>query len=85
MYKIKIQKQVAKKLKNLNALDRLRITNKIMELSWDLDSTQLDTKKLVGNDYWRLRVGSWRIIYKKDDVLKLLYIEQLKPRGDVYK
>ena len=44
MYKVKIQKQAAKKLKVLNARDRLRITNKIMELSWDLDSTQLDKK-----------------------------------------
>lgn len=85
MYAVKIQKQAAKKLESLSARDKLRITNKIMELSWDPDSTQLDTKKLSGRSILRLRVGSWRIIYEKDDSLKILYIEKIKSRGDVYK
>lgn len=35
MYRIQIHKQAAKKLKSLAAKERLRITDKIMELSYD--------------------------------------------------
>lgn len=45
----------------------------------------LDVKKLVGEEGWRLRAGSWRIIYDKDDVVKIIKIERIKSRGDVYK
>ena len=85
MYKIQIHNQASKKLEKLNAKERLRITNKIMELSYDPDSKTLDIKKLVGEEYWRLRVGNWRIIYDKDDIVKIIRIERIKSRGDVYK
>jgi mRNA interferase RelE/StbE len=85
MHKVLINKQAEKKLKNLSAKDRLRITDKILQLSYDPDDIRLDIKKLVGEDYWRLRVGVWRILYGRDDVLKIIKIEQIKTRGDVYK
>ena len=85
MYKIQIHNQASKKLEKLNAKERLRITDKIMELSYDPDSKTLDIKKLVGEEYWRLRVGNWRIIYDKDDIVKIIRIERIKSRGDVYK
>lgn len=74
MYKIQIHKQAAKKLKNLNAKERLRITDKIMELSYDPDSKSLDIKKLEGDKYWRLRVGDWRVVYDRDDTVKIIRI-----------
>lgn len=85
MYKIQIHKQAAKKLKSLSAKERLRITDKIMELSCDPESKILDVKKLIGEEGWRLRVGNWRIIYDKDDMVKIIKIERIKSRGDVYK
>ncbi len=36
-------------------------------------------------DEWRLRVGGWRIRYRRDDVDRLLTILVVAPRGDVYK
>jgi len=85
MYKIQIHNQASKKLEKLNAKERLRITDKIMELSYDPDSKTLDIKKLAGEECWRLRVGNWRIIYDKDDIVKIIRIERIKSRGDVYK
>jgi mRNA interferase RelE/StbE len=85
MYKLRIHKQARKKLQTFNAKDRLKITDRIVELSLDPDSTKLDIKKMRGQDLWRLRVGSWRIIYDRDDVVKIISIEKIKPRGDVYK
>jgi mRNA interferase RelE/StbE len=85
MYKIQIHKQASKKLRSLNAKERLRITDKIMELSYNPDSKRLDIKKLVGEECWRLRVGGWRIIYDRDDIVKIIRIERIKSRGDIYK
>ena len=85
MYKIQIHKQASKKLKSLNAKERLRVTDKIMELSYNPNSKMLDIKKLVGGEYWRLRVGDWRVIYDRDDMVKIIRIERIKSRGDIYK
>jgi mRNA interferase RelE/StbE len=85
MYKVQIHKQAIKKLKSLSPKERLRITDKIMELSYDPDIKTLDVKKLTGTEGWRLRVGSWRIIYDRDDMIKIIKIERIKSRGDIYK
>ncbi|MGD9152230.1 MAG: type II toxin-antitoxin system RelE/ParE family toxin [Gammaproteobacteria bacterium] len=84
-YNIKIHKQAKKKLQSLNAKDRLKITDKIMELSYNPDSANLDTKVLTNSSLWRLRIGKWRVIYSRDDMVKILRIEKIKSRGDVYK
>ena len=85
MYKIQIHQQASKKLKSLNAKDRLRITSKITELSYDPNAKMLDIKKLTGEIYWPLRVGGWRIVYNIDNETKVIKIEHIKPRGDAYK
>ena len=72
MYRVRIHKQVSKKLKTLNAKDRLRITSKVMELATDPDSKILDIKKLIGEPYWRLRVGNWRIYTSHGHNLRFL-------------
>jgi mRNA interferase RelE/StbE len=45
----------------------------------------LDIKKLQGELYFRLRVGSWRIIFDRDYQVKIISIEKIKPRGGAYK
>ena len=49
------------------------------------DNPELDTKKLEGEPYYRLRVGDWRIIYDPRDDVRIMAIEKIKPRGDAYK
>ena len=85
MYRLIIHKQAEKKLKSLSPKDRLKITDKILELSYNPDSSKLDIKKLVGEPHWRLRIGIWRVIYDREDNLKIIKIERIKPRGDIYK
>ena len=44
-----------------------------------------DVKKLAGHDnLYRLRVGDWRIIFSYADKDTIL-VEEIEPRGDVYK
>lgn len=65
--------------------DRNRIAEKIKLLGDNPDNPTLDIKPLQGEPYYRLRVGQWRIIFDRDDEVKILAIERIKPRGGAYK
>lgn len=84
-YTLLIKKQAKKTLQSVPQPDRTRITEKIVLLGKDPDNPSLDIKKLQGEPYFRLRVGSWRIIFDRDDEVKIISLEKIKPRGDAYK
>ena len=84
-YTLLIKKQAKKALQSVPQPDRTRITEKIVLLGKDPDNPSLDIKKLQGEPYFRLRVGSWRIIFDRDDEVKIISLEKIKPRGDAYK
>ena len=84
-YTLLIKKQAKKALQSLPQPDRTRITEKIVLLGKNPDNTTLDTKKLQGEPYFRLRVGQWRIIFDIDNEVKIISIEKIKPRGGAYK
>jgi mRNA interferase RelE/StbE len=84
-YRVSIKKQAKKVLESLSRLDRNRITEKIIFLGKNPDDPLLDVKPLQGQPYYRLRVGSWRIIFDRDDDVKIIAIEKIKPRGGAYK
>jgi mRNA interferase RelE/StbE len=69
-----------KSLQRLSRPDRERIVRAIDALPAG------DVRPMVGiPDEWRLRVGDWRVRYRRDDVVHLLTILVVAPRGDVYK
>ena len=84
-YLVVIRRQAKQKLKRLLPNDRLRITEKIRQLGRNPDDLKLDIKPLPGQSYYRLRVGQWRIIYDRQDSIRIISIEQIKSRGDAYK
>jgi mRNA interferase RelE/StbE len=84
-YTLLIKKQAKKALQNASRPDRNRITEKIVLLGENPDSPSLDVKKLQGEPYFRLRVGKWRVIFNRDEEVKIIAIEKIKSRGDVYK
>lgn len=84
-YSIIVKKQADKKLKEIPATDRVRIADKIYMLGQNPDDQRLDVERLVGLPFYRLRVGAWRIIFDRQDKIKIISIEKIKPRGDVYK
>ena len=84
-YTIIIKQQERKKLQSLAKPDRLRIADKINQLGDNPDAPGLNVKKLEGEPGWRMRVGGWRIIFDRQNELKIIAIEKIGPRGDVYK
>ncbi len=84
-YTLKIKRQADRVLSRLSRPERTRLTEKILLLANDPDSSELDVKPLEGEPYFRLRVGGWRVIFDRQDSLKIIAIEKIKPRGDVYK
>jgi len=83
-YSIVISKQAKKKLKSLPGDHRTRITEQIVLLGHDPGNHHLDIKKLVGLPYYRLRVEDWRVIYERDDEIRVISIEKIDARGGVY-
>lgn len=81
MYKIIIKKKAKKFIDKLPQNERLRIVKAISALP-----NGEDIKKLKGHsDLFRLRVGSYRIIYSVDNGELLIYIIDAGNRGEIYK
>ena len=43
------------------------------------------SKKLVGEDRWRIRVGDWRIVYHVEDTRLVVLVVRVGHCGDVYR
>ena len=85
MYNVVIRRQAQKKLQSLSRPDRARIAEKICQLGSNPDDPALDVKRLQDEPYYRLRVGDWRVIFDRQDAVRIIAIERIKPRGDAYK
>lgn len=72
-------------LKRLDRPLRQRIAEQIQALGDNPDDPTLDVKSLAGRPGYRLRVGGWRVLFTREDVVRVIAIEQIKPRGDAYK
>ncbi|HLB42351.1 MAG TPA: type II toxin-antitoxin system RelE/ParE family toxin [Gammaproteobacteria bacterium] len=84
-YTLLIKKQAKKVLQSLARPDRNRIAEKIKCLGENPDNPSLDIKLLQGQPYYRLRIGQWRVIFDRDDEIKIIAVEKIKPRGGAYK
>lgn len=78
-YKIIIQKAAKKFILKQSRDTQERLLKAINKLP------EGDTKKLTSANGYRLRVGDFRVIFTKDDVVKIISIENIGNRGQVYK
>lgn len=74
---IKYSKQASKFLDKQNEDTRQRIKSAIESLP------KGDVKKLQGSNYYRLRVGTYRVIF--DRLFNVIKVERIDNRGQVYK
>jgi mRNA interferase RelE/StbE len=86
MFKIIVHKRA---LKYLNKLTLFRKT-KIKKLLTELINNPIqreDVKPMLGEwkGYYRIKIGNIRLIFWVDQVKKIIYVDHIGPRGDVYK
>lgn len=84
MAKIIFETNVWKDIESIDKRFVKLIIKKIKHLSQNLLSRNINIKKLKNTEYFRLRVGDYRILYKllNNEEIRIFYI---KHRKDVYK
>jgi mRNA interferase RelE/StbE len=83
-YKVLIKPSAVKELESIpRKKDRQRIVERISALADD--PRPHGSQKLSGKDRFRLRQGSYRIIYTIEDDALVVYVVKIGHRKDVYR
>ncbi len=81
-YKIEIKKSAQKEIKNLPNKELKKIVDKINSLAHE--PRPAGCKKLSGEEKYRIRVGSYRVLYSIEDDVLVIYAVKVGHRKDVY-
>jgi mRNA interferase RelE/StbE len=82
VYEVQIKKRVIKYLSTLRKKDAARIFTAIENLAENPRPS--GCKKLTGEEAYRIRIGTFRVLYEiRNDELKVLVINA-GARGDIY-
>lgn len=82
-YKVIVRKSVSKDLRGLPKKDVIRILECIESLAENPRPT--GTKKLSGQERYRLRQGDYRILYSIEDAQLVVWVVKVRHRRDVYR
>ncbi len=84
-YQVVFTKKVSKEIRQLNKKDIPLIVEKAASL--EQDPRPDGSKKLSGirEDFWRVRVGNYRIIYLIEDKIKVVKVTKVGHRKNIYK
>lgn len=82
MYPIEIISSAEKSLRKINPCDKKSIVEEIMKLS-DNPRPQ-NCKKLIGSDFFRIRIGDYMVIYLIDDKEHFVVILRIGHRSEIY-
>ena len=81
-YKLFIERAANKELSKISLKEQTRIINAIKNL---FDNPRpAGVKKLTGRDAWRIRIGSYRIIYEIQDDNLVILVVHIGHRKDIY-
>ena len=82
-YEIEIERSALKALQKIPTKDR----NKIIDIIKHLASNPRPTgaKKLTGRDGWRIRIGSYRIIYEIRANICYILVLDIGHRKEIYR
>ena len=81
-YNIEIKKSAGKELKKIKGKDQERIIQRIRGLA--RDPRPPGSKKLSGEEKYRIRQGNYRILYQIFDDIVLVVVVKIGHRRDVY-
>lgn len=84
MYSIEFTKQAAKDITRIPKNQSINIIDRIKKLADNPYSKELDVKKLNGIEGYRLRVGTYRVIYEIHNKKLIVSVIKIQSRGNVY-
>jgi mRNA interferase RelE/StbE len=85
-YEIKFHNDALKTIQKLDKQTRNRILDHIHILAENPMHPEMDIKKMQGvNNQFRLRIGSYRVVYSVFNDIFVIVIIKIGSRGDVYK
>ena len=73
--------------KDFDAIRDVRLAKRIRAAIYALadDPRPPGSRKLDGRqDEWRVRVGTWRVVYRIEDRRLVVVVVRVAPRGEVY-
>ena len=82
-YEILIERRAQRALGKVVQPQRDRIISAIRRLSED--PRPPGVKKLSGRDAWRIRIGSYRVLYEIQDAKLVVLVVEIGDRRDVYR
>jgi len=86
MYKVIVHKRAVKYLKKVTESQKKKIKDTLLKLSTDPNKYS-GVKSMAGEwaGYMRIRIGNVRIIFWVDRDRKIIYVDHIGSRGDIYK
>lgn len=82
-YALEILRSAKKQLAHVDRQEQPRVFEAIRDLANEPHPT--GSKKLAGRDAWRIRVGTYRVIYEIHDERLLILVVTIGHRKDVYR
>ncbi len=84
-YAVRFTPKAAKQVKTLDPVAARRIRLFMEEKLQPLENPRLLGKKLISEDFWRYRVGDYRILATIDDQQILVLVVDVAHRREVYR
>ncbi|MFP4353342.1 MAG: type II toxin-antitoxin system RelE family toxin [Puniceicoccaceae bacterium] len=82
-YSVEFSANVRKDFRNIPNADAERILGKIHELA--ATPRPSGSKKLKGEELYRIRVGAYRVVYEIEDKRWVVFIVRVKHRKEAYR
>ena len=84
MYELKIEAKAKKALVKMPRKDAERILTGLDKLAEDPDRQDLDVISLTNRNGYRLKIGTYRAIYERDDEIRLIAVFRIRHRKNIY-
>ena len=84
MYRVLLERSAEKDLARLSSEIHVRVVRTIQALA--MNPRPPGCRKLAGSKHdWRIRVGDYRVVYEIADEIRVVRINRVRHRGEVYR